>query len=133
MRAVVFNYLVGNNDAHGKNFAILYDSNDTARLAPFYDILCAQAYDQLTDEMCMKVGEHYNFIDIVESDWQALCKATGFSFQALKKIMTTLTNRILGALEEEKDSLRKTEFDHPILEKLAMQVQNNCKTLSEIK
>jgi serine/threonine-protein kinase HipA len=36
--AVIFNYLVGNNDAHGKNFSLLYQNvgtaNQTIRLAP---------------------------------------------------------------------------------------------------
>ena len=86
MRAVVFNYLIGNTDAHGKNFTIRYEMNGDSHLAPLYDILCTQAYDELTNEMCMRVGDHYDFKDIKESDWQALCKVTAFSFPVLKKI-----------------------------------------------
>ena len=39
--AVIYNYLVGNNDAHGKNFSLLYkkpeNSNLEIRLSPLYD------------------------------------------------------------------------------------------------
>jgi len=42
---VIFNWLVGNNDAHGKNFSLLYAGIGTGRaeirLAPLYDIVCA--------------------------------------------------------------------------------------------
>ena len=38
--AVIFNYLTGNHDAHGKNFSLLYrDESSSIRLAPFYDLL----------------------------------------------------------------------------------------------
>ena len=40
--AVVFNYLMGNNDAHGKNFPFLY-RDGAAGLAPLYDLVCTQA------------------------------------------------------------------------------------------
>ena len=133
MRGAVFNYLVGNNDAHGKNFAILYDVDGNSRLAPFYDILCTQAYDELTNDLCMKLGEHYDFKDIKESDWQALCKTAGFSFPGLKKIISSLAEQIVGAVEEERNLLRKTEFDNPVLDKIVARVQQNAKILNKIK
>src|SRR5579862_2004816 len=36
--AVIFNYLIGNNDAHGKNFSLIY-LEGTAILAPLYDLV----------------------------------------------------------------------------------------------
>ena len=133
MRATVFNYLMGNNDAHGKNFAILYAMDGKPHLAPFYDILCTQAYDELTDDMCMKVGDHYNFKDIKESDWQGLCKGTGFSFPSLKKIIHTFVEQIVESIQEERKLLSGTEFDHDVLDKMITQVQRNAKTLAKIK
>jgi len=133
MRAAVFNYLIGNNDAHGKNFAILYDMDGNPRLAPFYDILCTQAYDELTDDMCMKVGDQYNFKDITESDWQGLCKVTGFSFLSLKKIIHTFVEQIVESIQEERNLLSGTEFDYGVLDKMIAQVQRNAKTLAKIK
>jgi serine/threonine-protein kinase HipA len=39
----MFNYLIGNNDAHGKNFSLLY-KNKRPLLAPAYDILSTEIY-----------------------------------------------------------------------------------------
>lgn len=36
--AVIFNFLIGNNDAHGKNFSLIYQGRE-CRLAPLYDVL----------------------------------------------------------------------------------------------
>ncbi len=132
MRAAVFNYSVGNNDAHGKNFAILFDMDGNSSLAPFYDLLCTQAYDGLTNEMCMKVGAHYEFKDIIESDWQLLCKATGFSFPGLKKIIYSLAEEMVFAIDKERNLLRKTEFENSVLDVIVARVQQNAKLLSKI-
>ena len=40
---VAFNYLVGNLDAHAKNIAFLM-RGQKAEVAPFYDMLCVEAY-----------------------------------------------------------------------------------------
>ena len=53
--AIVFNYLIGNNDAHGKNFSFLYEDGE-ARLAPLYDLVSTAAYYELSGGMAMKIG-----------------------------------------------------------------------------
>ncbi len=39
---VVFNFIVGNGDAHLKNYSIAYKDNETIRLTPAYDIVCSK-------------------------------------------------------------------------------------------
>lgn len=53
--AIVFNYLIGNYDAHGKNFSFLYEDGE-ARLAPLYDLVSTAAYPELSGDMAMKIG-----------------------------------------------------------------------------
>lgn len=54
--AVVFNLLIGNHDAHAKNFSLLYMPDRSIRLAPLYDLVCTVYYPELTDKMAMKIG-----------------------------------------------------------------------------
>jgi serine/threonine-protein kinase HipA len=42
---IIFNYLVGNTDAHAKNISLLH-INDGIKLAPFYDILSTEIYSE---------------------------------------------------------------------------------------
>lgn len=39
---VVFNFIIGNGDAHLKNYSITYRDTETVRLAPAYDIVCSK-------------------------------------------------------------------------------------------
>ena len=39
---VVFNFIIGNGDAHLKNYSIAYKNSDNIRLTPAYDIVCSK-------------------------------------------------------------------------------------------
>ena len=39
---VLFNFIIGNGDAHLKNYSITYKDKETVRLAPAYDIVCSK-------------------------------------------------------------------------------------------
>jgi serine/threonine-protein kinase HipA len=39
---VVFNFLIGNGDAHVKNYSVIYNEEGLARLAPVYDLVCSR-------------------------------------------------------------------------------------------
>ncbi|MBR4653084.1 MAG: type II toxin-antitoxin system HipA family toxin [Kiritimatiellae bacterium] len=56
----IFNFIIGNGDAHGKNFSILY-RNGTPRLAPVYDIICTAVYPSIAKKMAMKYDGKFEF------------------------------------------------------------------------
>ncbi|BDP99820.1 HipA domain-containing protein [Aquiluna sp. KACHI24] len=45
LKQLVFNYLIGNGDAHAKNFAILKLPSREWRISPAYDLLCTAYYE----------------------------------------------------------------------------------------
>ncbi len=61
---VVLNFLLGNHDAHGKNFSLLYPpESGQAVLAPAYDVLSTFAYRRthnLTRKMAISIGGEYH-------------------------------------------------------------------------
>lgn len=44
VRRTVFNLLVGNNDAHLKNWSLIYPDRRSAELSPAYDLVCTSVY-----------------------------------------------------------------------------------------
>jgi serine/threonine-protein kinase HipA len=42
--AITVNSIIGNGDAHAKNFSLLHEPAGTFRLAPLYDLMCTLAY-----------------------------------------------------------------------------------------
>ncbi len=71
LNRIIFNYLIGNADAHGKNFSLLYKSQ-TPELAPAYDLLCTEVYPGLSRNMAMKIGRHYNPEYVFRRHWEKL-------------------------------------------------------------
>ena len=61
----VVNALIGNNDAHAKNFSLLHTER-TPTLAPLYDLLCTAVYPTLTGKMATKLGSKYLFSEVQE-------------------------------------------------------------------
>lgn len=51
----LFNFIIGNADAHGKNLSFLYHRGQV-RVAPFYDLICTSAYKSLNSKFAMKLG-----------------------------------------------------------------------------
>ena len=51
----IFNLVIGNADAHGKNFSFVLDDRGP-RLAPFYDLLSTIQWPALASRMAMRLG-----------------------------------------------------------------------------
>lgn len=62
-RYIVFSALVGNGDAHLKNFGLLYnfESNSVPSLAPVYDVTCTLYYPRLDRSMALKMNNDSRF------------------------------------------------------------------------
>ncbi len=73
---VVFNALIGNHDAHAKNFSLLY-SESTPTLTSVYDLLCTAVYPTLIAKMAMKLGSNYRFPEVQGGHWQQFAEAVG--------------------------------------------------------
>jgi serine/threonine-protein kinase HipA len=56
--AVAFNFLIGNHDAHGKNFSLVLADGDV-RMAPLYDLVSTAVYPGLDRKMAMAIGGEY--------------------------------------------------------------------------
>ncbi|MFT5895164.1 MAG: serine/threonine-protein kinase HipA, partial [bacterium] len=89
--AIIFNALVGNHDAHAKNFSLLYGTKGTA-IAPLYDIVSTAVYPELTTKMAMKIGSQYTFKGLMPRHWEQLASSNGLAVpQAMKRLCTLAT------------------------------------------
>lgn len=67
----IFNLVIGNCDAHGKNYSLVF-SDKNIQLAPIYDTVCTIIYQNLTRKVSMKFGKHYEFKKINREDLEQL-------------------------------------------------------------
>jgi serine/threonine-protein kinase HipA len=81
---LLFNLLIGNADAHGKNFAVLFGS-EGAQLAPAYDLLCTQAYPALSEAFVMRIGPARRQDQLTPLAWQELAKEARLPLDWIKQ------------------------------------------------
>lgn len=95
--AIIFNFIVGNCDAHGKNFSLLY-FEDKINLSPLYDILCTRIYPGISDKMAMKIGGEYVIDKVQSHDLKEMFEDCGLnkslSLQRLREINDLIINNV---------------------------------------
>jgi serine/threonine-protein kinase HipA len=98
-RALVFNWLIGNCDAHGKNFSLLYDGASPT-LAPLYDLMSTTCYPELTTRLAMSIDGARELADIDANAWTSLAQQTGYSTRFIRSATSSMIER--AALEAEQ-------------------------------
>jgi serine/threonine-protein kinase HipA len=104
--AAVFNFLIGNGDAHGKNFSLLYGGSGV-RLAPLYDLVCTQAYPELSRAMAMKIGGERDPGRIRASNWSKFAEEAGLGAAAALRRLRAFAERTLQAVDQVSASFGK--------------------------
>ena len=121
--AVIYNYLVGNNDAHGKNFSLLYKKQENGtleiRLSPLYDIVSTVYYPELSRDMAMKLGREYSSEKIMPRDFEQLAEEAGLGKAQVKRRVPELAATV-------NDALEKIEIFNPTAEKVAALIKQRC-------
>ncbi|PHS35628.1 MAG: phosphatidylinositol kinase, partial [Robiginitomaculum sp.] len=95
LERVIFNYLIGNADAHGKNYSLLY-TNTKPQLAPAYDLLCTRVYPELSIRMAMKIGKKYKPNDVFIWHWNRLVPDTKSAHKNLGNQLTKMADNCVG-------------------------------------
>jgi serine/threonine-protein kinase HipA len=94
--ALTFNALIGNCDAHGKNYSLLYDS-PAPSLAPLYDLLSTASYDELTKRLAMSIDGASMLEDVDIAAWQRLAAEVGFAPRFLEQRIEPFVAQVLEA------------------------------------
>ena len=122
---VFFNALIGNHDAHAKNFSLLYRQNEVPgtrwhpSLAPLYDALSTAVYPQLSNKMAMKIGSQYTFKGVMPRHWQQFAKDNQFSPAQLRKRLLGIAGRLPALaiqVHSENDVWRRSTVINAIVE-----------------
>lgn len=127
--ALVFNFVIGNADAHAKNFSILY-KNGVASLAPVYDILSTAAYDNLVPRMAMSIGGALDFDEVSRASFDAFAKKCDVNPKFVKGRIEDLSDRLSAAMEEVGGELSDTGHPSSIYGKIAEQSQKRIHQLA---
>jgi serine/threonine-protein kinase HipA len=94
-----FNLLIGNADAHGKNFALLFKAGG-AELAPAYDLLSTQVYPSLSEAFSMRIGPARRQDELSAHAWQELARDARLPLEWVKQRGIELSSATQLALKD---------------------------------
>ena len=107
---LLFNYLIGNCDAHLKNYSVLWEARDCVRLAPAYDLLSTSIYDgafggKLSRSMGLRFGRHVNIDKVDAEDILQVAKELRQPSKTAKAIAGRLADDLAGAFDKAVSDL----------------------------
>jgi serine/threonine-protein kinase HipA len=126
--AVIFNFLIGNHDAHGKNFSLLYrlseaeSSPGKIQLAPLYDLICTAVYSNLSKKMAMKIGKSFEIDEVDPYQFEKLADEIGFSKPLIKRRVIDQARKIL-------ENLELVNVEHPVVNEVRLFISSHCNSV----
>jgi serine/threonine-protein kinase HipA len=112
-RRLAFNILIGNGDAHLKNWSLIYRDPRIPTLAPAYDLVATFVYRPCaegSEEMALRFGRSKRFEDVRISTFSQLDKKLGAKAE-LGDVARTLVDRVVAEWPRATALLE----DHPEL------------------
>ena len=122
---VVFNFIIGNGDAHLKNYSIAYRDKETIRLTPAYDIVCSKLvipdetdsaltingknsklkkedFDKLADYLGVPLKIRYEKVEKKLSIMETIIKSSKIKTDSQKRFIDIIKERLsrLGLAEK---------------------------------
>ena len=95
---VIFNVLIGNADAHAKNFSMLYQGA-SRRLAPFYDLVCTRAWPELSGVLAMRIGNARFLNEVTPDHFRQMARKAELGWPMVRERIGSLCEQVAGALE----------------------------------
>jgi len=114
---MIFNFLIGNCDAHAKNVSLLYTQAGTA-LSPFYDLVSTLIYPELSKKMAMHIGGKSQINHLFSIHWQRLADDLQISSKQLSRKLKKMS-RLLVSLTE---NIKKEMPGDPVLQETAVKI-----------
>lgn len=128
--AAIFNTIVGNADAHGKNFSLLYE-DDGVGLAPLYDLLCTVAYENLSPRFAMKIARAATLQEINAKTWGAFATDASLSAPFVRRRVGTMIEAVTSKLPAVVDRATGAGLDGAALNNYAALIRARAERLAK--
>jgi serine/threonine-protein kinase HipA len=99
---VLFNYLIGNTDAHAKNISFFIHQSqwdgekmidtDGIQVAPFYDLICGVVYGY--GEMAQSIEAEFEYALVGKQEWQAFSTQIGIKLPAIQMLAKQMLKKL---------------------------------------
>ncbi len=126
---MIFNYLIGNADAHGKNSSVLYRGRSRRSLAPIYDVMCTYVYRNLSRVNAMSIGGAKAFADVTRQSFAAMAEEVGMRPQLVLDRLDKMASRIVPAARALASDMG-VEWPSAVYLKIAFVIERHAKSIA---
>lgn len=128
--AAIFNVIIGNADAHGKNFSLLYKDDETV-LTPLYDLMVTAFYPGVATRFAMPIGRQNQFEKIDAKAWIKFAEDMEFRPPFVRNRIGKLAKSIIAEAPLLADAMAAEHCDPAILDAVSNLVVARAKFVSE--
>jgi serine/threonine-protein kinase HipA len=130
-KMLLVHYLVGNHDAHAKNYSFLYRQS-VPQLSPLYDVICTAAYPRLSKKLAMSIGGR-NIPDAIQlTHWLSLVPDTKAAQRLFVREMQSLGTQARISSDALLKELADQEIEQPILKRIREIIEARASLLCQI-
>ena len=98
--AALFNIIVGNADAHAKNFSLLRWESGEVVLAPLYDLVATRVWEELSPRLAMRFGGAAKLEEIDVESFTRFAADAGLAAPYLRRRAVALAGAVEVAIEK---------------------------------
>lgn len=107
---IVLNILIGNGDAHLKNWAVIYPDGKTPQLSPIYDV-CPTVIFLPNDDLGLKLGGTRSFSDFNTRSFDDIGIRTGFGVANARDQALKAREKLLDKWATLRDFLGRERYE----------------------
>jgi len=125
-----FNILVCNTDAHAKNYSLLLPAAARPRLAPLYDVMCAEPYDGITRHLAQTIAGKNRGDHLKRRHWLRFAENAGLGAAPLVRRLRALAETVVAGIAVAQEEVAEMPAgSHPLLPAAAEAVAARCRAI----
>jgi len=98
--AAIFNLIIGNADAHAKNYSLLRRANGEIVLAPLYDLVATHVWPELSAKLAMRFGRAATLEEVDAGSFARFAEDAGLALPFVRRRAAALAARVQTALTD---------------------------------
>jgi len=131
VRWALFQFLIGNADAHGKNVSFFCAPQGLA-LAPFYDLVSVVQYPHVAHELAMGFGDEFVIENVRAYDLAMFAKRTGTPRALLVREMRRMAKAAISAAPKLAAADFYSDDEREVVRNICSGVQERAASLGEM-
>lgn len=104
LRRLVAMVLMGNNDAHLKNWSLIYRDGRTPRLSPAYDLVCTTVHRNLSRSLTFPLGGESSPGAVEPDHIRVLADAAGFPPEIAADVVAETASVLVESWKDVRES-----------------------------